>query len=140
MRLSKFRPSRETRLELSTTAMIDVVFLLLIFFLVTTTFFRPERHLDPNIKVQQQSGADTMQDIEPAVVDVLRIDGQPRYRLGTLTTGNISRIFEQLQQFPNKSKGAYVRLSDDVPYGMAAQAINACRQSGFNLISFMPLR
>ena len=68
------------RLELSMTSMIDVVFLLLIFFLVTTTFVRPEREVVSAIKVDQKDASENQSVLEPAIVDVIQVQGQPVYR------------------------------------------------------------
>lgn len=138
MRLSKYRPTKETSLELSTTSMIDVVFLLLIFFLVTTTFQTPERQLKPNIQVQNNAASSVMDDIEPAFVDVIKQNGIPVYRLGTTITSSIEIVTEVLERYPDKSRGALVRLSDDCPFGMAATAISRCRRVGFHSVSLIP--
>jgi hypothetical protein len=46
MKLSSHKIERESRLELSMTSMIDVVFLLLIFFMTTSSIHETERELD----------------------------------------------------------------------------------------------
>jgi len=138
MRLSKYRPTQETRLELSTTSMIDVVFLLLIFFLVTTTFLTPERQLKPNIQVQENASSSVTEDIEPAFIDILKDRGRPVYRLGTTVTANLEIVSQVLEKYPDKSRGAFVRLSDDCPFGMAAAIISRCRRAGFNNVSLIP--
>ena len=138
MRLSKYRPNRESRLELSTTSMIDVVFLLLIFFLVTTTFLTPERQLKPNIPMVKETAASSDDDIEPAHVDIVRQNGIPVWQIGATVTTDLKIIRQILDQYPDKSGGAFVRLSDNCPFGMAAAAINACKQAGFTNVSFVP--
>jgi len=138
MRLSKYRPTRDIQLELSTTSMIDVVFLLLIFFIVTTTFLTPERQLKPNIRVQDDATSSVTEDIEPAFVDVIRQNGVAVYRLGTTVTSNLEIVSEVLEKYPDKTQGAFVRLSDDCPFGMAAAAISRCRRAGFNNVSLVP--
>ncbi len=138
MRLSKYRPNRETKLELSTTSMIDVVFLLLIFFLVTTTFQEPERQLRPNIRVQDDAVASAIDEIEPAYIDILMESGRPVYTLGTTVTSDLEIISELLERYPDKTRGAFVRLSDSCPFGMAAAAISRCRRAGFSTVSFAP--
>ena len=92
MRLCRFHPNKEVKLELSTTSLIDVVFLLLIFFLVTTTFLLPERQLKPNIKIQQTSAAELVDDIEPAIIDIVRKAQTPVYQFGTLVTDDIVQL------------------------------------------------
>ena len=130
MKLSRFHPNRDSRLELSTTAMIDVVFLLLIFFLVTTTFNTPERQLEPNIRSRDSAEA-ARANVGPAIVEVIRVNGVDIFQLGQTKTSNLETISRLLQQWPDKSQGAIVRLADDAPFGMAARAVNACRLAGF---------
>lgn len=138
MRLSKYRPTKDTSLELSTTSMIDVVFLLLIFFLVTTTFLTPERQLKPNIRVQENASSAAASDIEPVFVDIVRDNGIAVYRVGTTVTSDLEIISGILGRYPDKSAGAFVRLSDNCPFGMAAAAISRCRRAGFNNVSLIP--
>lgn len=127
------------RLELSMTSMIDVVFLLLIFFLVTTTFVRPEREVVAAIKVDQKDASKNQSVLEPAIVDVIQVQGQPMYRLGAVQTNDISEIEKMLSAFESKSEGAFVRVSGDVPYEAAARAIGASRSAGFTSVSYLPL-
>ncbi len=130
MRLSRFRPTDDRALELSTTAMIDVVFLLLIFFLVTTTFNTPERQLEPNIR-ERETAESISVNVGPAIVDVIRDRGVAVFQFGQTRTSNLETIADLLQRWPDKSQGAIVRLAEDAPFGMAARAVNACRQAGF---------
>lgn len=139
MRLSKYRPTKETSLELSTTSMIDVVFLLLIFFLVTTTFLTPERLLKPNIRVEQDSSASTSDDIEPAVVEIVKDSGVDVYRVGAVVTSDLEILTQVLERYPDKSRGAIVRLSNDCPFGMAASAISRCRRAGFQTVTLVAI-
>lgn len=120
------------------TSMIDVVFLLLIFFLVTTTFVRPEREVVSSIKVKEKSAASTSA-LEPAMVDVILSQGQPLFRVGAVRTNDLAQVTKMLESFPNKSEGAFVRVDGEVPYEAAAQAIGACRDAGFTVVSYLPL-
>jgi len=122
------------------TSMIDVVFLLLIFFLVTTTFLRPEQQVRSAIKVVEQDAQQSRSDLEPAMVDVILQNEQVIFKLGAIRTNDIGEIREILDQFDNKAEGAFVRVADDVPFEQAAQAIGACRASGFVSVSYLPLR
>lgn len=138
MRLTN-QSRRIPKLELSMTSMIDVVFLLLIFFLVTTTFVRPENQLPSAIRVDDQESAASSSELEPAVLDVFVRNGSPRYRLGAIDTSRLDDLLPVLDAFKNKSEGAFVRVSDDVPFDAAAQAIAACRRQGFRQVSYLPL-
>ena len=44
-----------------------------------------------------------------------------------------------LKQFENKIDGAFVRVSDDVPFDMAAAAIQACKTAKFLTVSYVPM-
>lgn len=120
------------------TSMIDVVFLLLIFFLTTSSFVKTERDLDSGIQVQRQSG-DTRSDFEPAIVDVIRTDDQLVFRIGAREFRSQQELTRVLRQFENKADGAFVRVADDVPFDMAAAAIQACRAARFLTVSYVPL-
>lgn len=121
------------------TSMIDVVFLLLIFFLVTTTFVRPEREISAAIKVEEKDAAENNSMLEPAIVDVVLSGKESLFRIGAVRTNNLAEVEKILQGFENKSEGAFVRVSGDVPYEAAAQAIGACRSAGFSNVSYLPL-
>lgn len=126
-------------MELSTTSMIDVVFLLLIFFLVTTTFRKPESQIESNLRVNEERSSATTNDIEPAVVDILRENQKAVFRIGLTTTPDIDVISEILERYPDKTQGAFVRLANDCPFGMAATAVARCRRAGFNQVSMVPV-
>jgi len=138
MKLSN-RQLRTTRMELSMTSMIDVVFLLLIFFIVTTTFVRPERQVISAIKVNQQRASAEMSNLDPAIVDISLQNSQVVFRIGAVQTNDLDTVKKVLKGFENKSEGAFVRVADDVPFEAAAQAIGACRASGFSSVSYLGL-
>jgi len=112
--------------------------LLLIFFLVTTTFQSPERQVKSNIKVEQQTAAQTSTQLEPAVVDVIKVDETPVYKIGGLITNDLTELEKVLSSFPNKNDGAFVRVGNDIPFEMAAFAINQCKRAGFDVVSYIP--
>ena len=122
------------------TSMIDVVFLLLIFFLVTTTFLRPEQQLGSAIKVLEKDATQSRSELEPAIVDVVRQGNATLFRLGAITTNDLREIRKTLDSFESKDEGAFVRVADDVPFEKAAQAIGVCRASGFETVSYLPLK
>ena len=134
MRLTTRKPSG-SKLELSMTSMIDVVFLLLIFFIVTTTFVRPERQIQSAIKVsEKQSNRD------PAIVEISRSGAKIIFRVGAVKSDNLDDIKKILHEFEDKSDGAFVRPADDVPFESAARAIGICKASGFSSVSYLPAK
>jgi biopolymer transport protein ExbD len=138
MKLSN-RQFDSRRLELSMTSMIDVVFLLLIFFLVTTTFVRPEREIASAIKVNERSAATSKSNLEPAIIDIFKQGSGTVFRIGAVNTNDLDEITKVLTDFEDKSEGAFVRVSGEVPYEAAAMAIGACRAAGFTSVSYLPL-
>jgi biopolymer transport protein ExbD len=120
-------------------SMIDVVFLLLIFFLVTTTFIKPERQVATGIKVESTDSGKRQSDLEPAVIDVVEVGGQAAFRLGAITTTDLEELRKILQEFENKSDGAFVRVAPNVPFESAAQAIGICKATGFSTVSYIPV-
>lgn len=138
MRLSSQKRT-ETKVELPMSSMIDVVFLLLIFFLVTSSFTQTERHLDPAVKVEESSAASAAADLEPAIVEVVRSANQTVFRLGAREFTKAADLTEVLATFDNKLEGAFVRVADDVPFGAAAAAIQACKDARYTKVSYVPL-
>ena len=81
MRLSSRKVERGARIELSMTSMIDVVFLLLIFFMTTTSFVKPERELDPTIRVNRPSAVQAASDTVNQIVSALGKLGVAKIRV-----------------------------------------------------------
>lgn len=119
------------------TSMIDVVFLLLIFFMITSSFVKTERELDTNIKNQDSSSA-SASDMEPAIVEIVDSGGQFVYRVGAREVRTAADLTSILRHFPNKLDGAYVKVSDDAPFSMAAAAIQSCKDAEFTTVTYVP--
>ncbi len=119
------------------TSMIDVVFLLLIFFMTTSSFVKTERQLDSNIK-NQDSASSSASDMEPAIVEIVNSGGQFVYRIGAREVQVATDLTNILRQFPNKLDGAYVMVSDDAPFRMAAAAIQSCKDADFTTVTYVP--
>lgn len=139
MKLSSRKVQRDSKIELSMTSMIDVVFLLLIFFMTTASFVKTERNLDSAIKVKNKSPSQATQDLEPAIVEVVVSQAVPVYRIGQREMTDQQELTDLLRQFENKLDGAFVRVSDEAPFAMAAGAIQACKSAGFTSVSYIPL-
>jgi len=138
MKLSSRRHERQTKLDLNMTPMIDMIFLLLIFFITTAAFVATERHLDSAIQ-QRQSGAASASDLEPAIVDIVPRGAAFVFKVGSREMTSQDELTGVLRQFPNKLDGAYVRVQDEAPFGLAAAAIQACKNADFVVVSYVPL-
>jgi biopolymer transport protein ExbD len=140
MRLSSRKIQHGSKIELSMTSMIDVVFLLLIFFMTTMSFVKTERALSPGIRIEEKTTQTATRDLEPAIVIVDRgASGRFVYRLGTNEFDSHDELAAVLAQFENKIDGAFVRVSDDAPFWRAAAAVQACKSAGFPGVSYVPL-
>ena len=137
MRLSSRKIERERKVQLSMTSMIDVVFLLLIFFITVSSFVKTERDLDSAIKLRN-SASNTARDLEPAIVDIVPGAGRFVFKLGSREMSSQQELTGVLEQFPNKMDGAFVRVDDAAPVHMAAAAIQACKDAGFTIVSYVP--
>ena len=139
MKLSNRRfTGGENKIELSMTAMIDVVFLLLIFFLVTTTFVQPERHMAAGFHPGASSGIQPPSDLQPAVIEIIVSGNQTLFQLGAIRTENLMELKVPLEQFQNKSEGAFVKVAAGVPFERVAQTIGLCKSVGFNSVAYIP--
>ncbi len=137
MKLSN-RRKQGAKIELSMTSMIDVVFLLLIFFMTTSAFRQTERQLDPAVRVEQAAAKAAERDLQPAIVDVVSAGGRFVYRLGVRDIDSLDELTTLLKQFGNKDDGAFVRVADGAPFGMAAGAVQACKAANFIPVSYVP--
>lgn len=138
MRLSSSHKSRKTELELSSTSMIDIVFLLLIFFLVTSSFVKAEREYRPTIQVNEKSAASKQSDLDKAIVEIVLEGSEYQFQIGTLKTTDDNQLKKVLESFGNKSDGAFVRAPDGAPFDMSARAVAACKDAGFDAVTYVP--
>lgn len=138
MKLSRHK-LQTAKLELSMTSMIDVVFLLLIFFMITSSFVHTERDLDPAIRVERASATRATSDLQPAIVEIARSESGFVYRLGAREFRSAEDLTEVLRRFDNREDGAFVRVPDEAPFGMAAAAIQACKAARFVPVSYLPI-
>ena len=136
MRLTSHKTKRESKLELSMTSMIDVVFLLLIFFMTTTTFIKPEREQSPITEVQNQAGGES--DLEPTIIEVTEKSGRFVYLVGENEITEYDELVSLLKRFDNQFDGAFVRVGDEPPFEMAARAIQACKSAGYTGVTYVP--
>jgi biopolymer transport protein ExbD len=140
MRLTSRSGRHSSRIEVQMASMIDVVFLLLIFFMVTMSFRKTERELDPAVKVQRASASQAASDLAPPIVEIVRgSSGTFVYKLGGRELTSPAELTDVLRQFDNKFDGAIVRAANEAPFDMAANAIQACKDARFLLVTYQPL-
>jgi len=125
-------------MDLSTTGFIDIVFLLLIFFLLTSALVLPEKQVASNLAVRDRDSASQRSDLEPAVILIRRVPDGVVFQVGGFSTTTESELIEFLNEFINKGDGAYVRAGDEIPFKYVAQAVAACRTTGFEIVTYVP--
>lgn len=137
MRLAHKR-TKSSKPELVMTSMIDVVFLLLIYFMTTTAIWRTEQELNPAIEVERSKQAAASSDLQPLVVDVVMGSDGPMFRIGLRDIATVEELRVLARGYPNKENGAFIRVSDDVPFAMAAAALHVCSSENFLPVSYIP--
>jgi biopolymer transport protein ExbD len=75
--------------------------------------------------------------LEPALVKITRVGEQVMFQIGMIQTNDLKEIQNVLRDFENKSDGAFVQAAGDVPFEAAAQALGACKASGFGSVSYL---
>lgn len=138
MKLSSRKSSRDKRIMLQMTSMIDVVFLLLIFFIVSASFIETERELKSAIQLDK-SGAPS--NLEKVVIEIAAVGDGYVYRLGSEDYTSADELYDKLRRFPARSKaeGAFIRVADGAPFDMPATAISLCHKARFISVSYIPV-
>jgi biopolymer transport protein ExbD len=135
----RFQRKEKTKVDISMTSMIDVVFLLLIFFMVTTTF---SRQTEIKIKLPEADTAEA--EANPKMVTLI-IDADGQYYLN----GDDGLPHEVVNQQKETLKQALIKLavqSKELPFIINADgktphqsvitALEAAGDAGFSHITF----
>jgi biopolymer transport protein ExbD len=132
------RPNhQEESVEVNLTALIDVVFLLLIFFMVTTTF---DHHARLKVSLPEASAKASQQQKEPLV---LSIDAKGNYFINDRQV--VNQTLESLKQALQKSIGEeqtdlqdvslVLRADANTPHQAVVRAMDAAAQLGLSKLS-----
>ena len=124
---------KEESVEVNLTALIDVVFLLLIFFMVTTTF---DRHAKLKVSLPEASTKAVQQQVEPLV---LSIDAKGNYFINDRQVVNLSH--DTLETAIQKTIGddrdiaMILRADANTPHQSVVRAMDAASQLGLTKLS-----
>ena len=121
--------------KLPMTPMIDVVFLLLIFFMVTVSARPTESDIVSALQEQNSKGSSA--DFMPQIISVERQDDGVVYRLGSHALTTRETLTKLLRELP-KASGVVVKAANDVPVDAAVRALQACKDAGFEKVSYVP--
>ena len=128
---------KEESVEVNLTALIDVVFLLLIFFMVTTTF---DRHARLKVSLPESSAKTTQQKDEPLI---LSIDAKGNYFLNDrqIVNQQIDTLKQALQKVIAEKNQDYkdvalvLRADANTPHQSVVRAMDAASQLGMSRLS-----
>lgn len=128
---------KEENVEVNLTALIDVVFLLLIFFMVTTTF---DRHAKLKVSLPESSAKAAQQQNDPLV---LSIDAKGNYflndrqivnqQLDTLKQAILKTLGDAAEDIENVS--LVLRADANTPHQSVVRAMDAASQIGLTKLS-----
>ncbi len=126
---------QEEKIELKMTAMIDVVFLLLIFFIVTLQIPKEEALIETALpeKEEKQEGQEEEQERLAEFQDVMLALRKERGGVQTYVNNqpvpSLKLLIARLQTFSelNPEGRVVIDCADDVPYEALVRAINAAQ-------------
>jgi len=146
MNLAKKLASEDEKIELQMTAMIDVVFLLLIFFVTTMKFAAIEGNLPAYLPKKEkriavanaQTAPDEKAELEDIVLRLSTEGGKFEIAVGRAILPNFRQLAFKLdrlhRQFPKQN--IVLDADPDVPFGKVVQALNACAAAEYFNVSF----
>lgn len=136
--VSAARRRRASAPGLALTSMIDVIFLLLIYFIVSSTYTPPEAELTPAIRTERDS-AGRAAEFTPQVVDVLPGRDGAVFRVGARTVADARSLAGLLSGLP-RDPGVIVRGDNEAPTEGVFAALQACRDAGFEKVTYVPAK
>lgn len=136
----RYRPGRRSeRITLNLASMIDVTFLLLVYFMLVTVIANQEDKLSPTLQTEQEDASGQSSDFTPQIVEVIVLEGSPAYRLGARVMRDRATLVDAIGKLP-KDQGVFVRVADNVDVGFAVAAVQACRDVGFEQVTYVPAK
>jgi hypothetical protein len=98
---------------------------------------RPEDRLSPTLRTERESRAGPASDFELQVVEALRLETGPVYRLGSRLLSDRAALTAALESL-DRSSGVFVKVHDDVRVGFAVAAVQVARDLGFEKVTYVP--
>ena len=130
MKITRKQQSQEDPLNI--TAMIDVVFLLLIFFICTASLNLPESE----IKTAIPAGANKVPEFQPVQLSLSKANGQLQVACDSTVCQNDSVLVKLISSRSQLADIPVVfSVSDEVSYDDLVHTIDLCRQGGLKKIA-----
>jgi biopolymer transport protein ExbD len=124
------------RVRLPLIALIDVVLFLLLYFMIAGTMTGEESLLASSLKTDKP-GKGRGSDLQSQILFVESAGDAPRFRLGDRTVQDRPGLASLLKQLP-KDSGIVVKVAPQVRVEAAATALQACKDAGFQKVSYVP--
>ena len=124
------------RVRLPLIPLIDVVLFLLLYFMIAGTMAGEESQLASSLRTDKP-GKGRGSDLQTQVLYVEAAGGQTRFRLGERSVPDRAGLAGLLKQLPREG-GIIVKVSGQVRVEAAASALQACKDAGFQKVSYVP--
>jgi biopolymer transport protein ExbD len=124
------------KVRLPLIALIDVVLFLLLYFMIAGTMAGEESLLASSLRTDKP-GKGKGSDLQSQVLYVEAPQGAQRFRLGDRSVTDKSGLAVLLKQLP-REHGIIVKVAPQVRVEAAAAALQACKDAGFQKVSYVP--
>jgi biopolymer transport protein ExbD len=137
----KFLRTEDRRFEMEKVrlpliALIDVVLFLLLYFMIAGTMAGEESQLSSSLRTDKP-GKGRGSDLQSQVLYVEPAPSGTRFRLGERSVQDKAGLSGLLKQLP-RDGGIIVKVAPAVQVEWAAAALQACKDAGFQKISYVP--
>ena len=124
------------KVRLPLIALIDVVLFLLLYFMIAGTMTGEESLLASSLHTDKP-GKGRGSDLQSQVLFVEPSGAAARFRLGDRSVQDKGGLAVLLKQLPKES-GIIVKVAPQVRVEAAAAALQACKDAGFQKVSYVP--
>ena len=126
------------KVRLPLIALIDVVLFLLLYFMIAGTMAGEESLLASSLRTDKP-GKGHGSDLQSQILFVEQTGDAARFRLGDRSVQDRPGLAVLLKQLP-KDSGIIVKVAPQVRVEAAAAALQACKDAGFQKVSYVPGR
>jgi biopolymer transport protein ExbD len=139
----KFTRTEDRRFEIEKVrlpliALIDVVLFLLLYFMIAGTLAGEESLLASSLKTDKR-GSGRGSDLQAQILYVEAGPDGPRFRLGDRAVTDRPGLASILRQL-SRDNGIIVKVAPQAHVDAAATALQACKDAGFQKVSYVPGR
>ncbi|MCF7853584.1 MAG: biopolymer transporter ExbD [Candidatus Pacebacteria bacterium] len=128
------RKAASNAVDINMSAMIDVVFLLLIYFIVTYQDEIPEAHLAVNLP----SGESKPSTVEPELLKLQVLPGEYTLRNKTLTLGTIERVLQGLAA-SSPDVTVIIQVSQSARTKNLIRLLDVCKEVGLTNLNVVKM-